>query len=145
MAFWQRIFGQKNTPTVEPTAKKKFSFHDFLLKQNIPVFPKQCDAPIGHNNCGTIFWYPFHKLEFLTTKLDKWELDIGGYCSSCRQNRCSKHAKWVAAGIPMSEKSDEPNRIWAPGCSTCGSILTSENAASVISHLLVDDQTNEEQ
>jgi hypothetical protein len=74
--------------------------------------------------CGAHYDHPNRKMPLLVIDVKDWELDLGGYCPSCKLYLCSKHVQLVPCGT--INVFGTVHDTYACKCITCQTTLTDQ-------------------
>ncbi|HEV8600552.1 MAG TPA: hypothetical protein VGQ69_14425 [Gemmatimonadales bacterium] len=85
MGFMSKLFGKKATRS---SGSGKLSMFALTIQQNYKVSPQRCGSD------GQTFPCPSITHTVVTTNIDGFALDVGGYCPSCREFRCPEHVEF---------------------------------------------------
>lgn len=99
---------------------KRFSLRKVALSNGEVLVEQRCGL------CGDVFYSSERLFSAQMSRAliaehnvsdDDFEVDLGGYCHSCKRYVCPKHAILVGADI-------EDRRLWALACANCSQLLT---------------------
>jgi hypothetical protein len=141
MSFFGRLFGKlfggqggeasgesggaEGFPSREPGPG--MSLYEMSRGNGIPLSRETCEV------CSASFHWPEQYVNVTTTanplyaispeaqkalqaELDRWSVDVGGFCPRCRKRLCPRHVKLV-------ENPLMPTLGMVPGCGKCGAAL----------------------
>lgn len=104
MGFMSKLFGKKQSGK----GSGKISMFAMTLQQKYQISPRRCGLD------GQTFPCPSVTHTVVTGDIDGFQLDVGGYCPSCRDFRCHEHVEFkVLEGV-----------AYGIFCTTCGTRVT---------------------
>ena len=103
MGFLSKLFGKTPTrPSVGGSGK--ISMFAMTMQQNHGMSSQRCGVD------GSTFPCPAITHTIITADIDRFALDVGGYCPSCREFRCHNHCEFKALD----------NMAYGIFCTQCG-------------------------
>jgi hypothetical protein len=106
MGFLGKLFGKSSSTS--SSSGGRISMAAMTLQQQHKVSPQRCGVDRSTFPCPSIT----HTI--ITADINGFALDIGGYCSSCRDFRCHKHCEF---------KQLEP-MAYGIFCTVCGNRIS---------------------
>jgi hypothetical protein len=111
--FGSRDIGKKRTPT-----EKSYSIASVLIQQNVKITPKPCQK------CNSTYKHSEGIYVVMTSQIEKWVLDVGGFCPSCRRYICQHHL--LLGNVDMSQHNAAMKAnpyLWGAVCESCQTAL----------------------
>ena len=90
MGILNKLFGK--TPA-RPPVSGKMSLYGLTLQQKGNLSSRRCGID------GATFPCPSITLTVITTRIEDFALDVGGYCDNCKAFRCHNHLEFQADGV----------------------------------------------
>jgi hypothetical protein len=137
MGILNRFFGSRDIGNKRTTKEKSYSIANVLIQQNVKITPKSCQK------CNSTYMHSEGLFVVMTSQIEKWVLDVGGFCPSCRRYICQHHI--LLGNVDLSHHNaammTSPYH-WGAVCESCQTALqpTSENYSGQITILLDADE-----
>ncbi len=110
MGILNKLFGKSGSKS--SSSGGRISMAAMTLQQNHKVTPQSCGVD------GRTFPCPTITHTVITADINRFGLDVGGYCSSCRDFRCQNHCEF----------KEMEKMAFGIFCSICGNRVTGINA-----------------
>ena len=120
MGFLGKLFGKSSSGA--KASGGRISLAAMTIQQQHKVSAHRCGVDNRTFPCPSIT----HTI--ITADINRFALDVGGYCGSCREFRCHEHVefKHVVGELPAGNQLDA--MAYGIFCTVCGNRVSGVNA-----------------